>query len=81
MAKTIETFDLRESIIPFSLLQISNRFRMMEPGDYIEVIGSDVTITKDLKSILAKFEYDAQYVHKPDTKTSDFRIRLRKVRK
>lgn len=81
MAKPVETFDLRESIIPFSLLQISNYFRMMESGEYIEVIGSDETITKDLKSILAKFKYEAQYMQKPDAKTSDFCIRLRKVEK
>jgi TusA-related sulfurtransferase len=81
MAKTTEIFDLRESIVPFSLLQISNRFKTMNPGEYIEVIGSDEAITKDIKSILAKFEYEVQYVDTPDTKTPDFCIRLRKVKK
>lgn len=81
MAKTTETFDLRESIIPFSLLQISNHFKAMKPGEYIEIICSDETIAKDLRCILAKFEYESQYIDKPDTKAPEFCIRLRKINK
>ena len=46
------TFDLRETIIPFSLLQICNYFKQMKVGDVIEILSPDAGIEKDLKCIL-----------------------------
>ena len=56
------SFDLRETLIPFSLLQISNLFREMEPGEELEILaGTDptgVSILKDVLLILPKAQYD-----------------------
>lgn len=55
-------FDLREKLIPFSLLQISNNFREMQPGDEMEILASDcpiqAAIFKDVMRILPKSDYE-----------------------
>jgi TusA-related sulfurtransferase len=48
-----KTFDLREAIIPFSLLQITNLFYRMPAGETIEIIGNDASIAEDLQRILS----------------------------
>ena len=56
------SFDLRETLIPFSLLQITNLFRAMEPGEEMEILaGTDPTetsILNDVLLILPKTQYD-----------------------
>ncbi len=56
------SFDLRETLIPFSLLQITNLFREMEPGDEMEIIaGTDpdeAAMIKDVLRILPHTNYD-----------------------
>jgi len=55
-------FDLREKLIPFSLLQISNNFREMQPGDEMEILAGDCpvqdAIFKDVMQILPKSDYE-----------------------
>jgi len=55
-------FDLREKLIPFSLLQISNNFREMQPGDEMEILAGDcpiqAAIFKDVMRILPKSDYE-----------------------
>jgi TusA-related sulfurtransferase len=48
----MESFDLRHAIIPFSLLQISNHYRKMQPGEAMEIVGSDAGIIHSVKSVL-----------------------------
>ncbi len=48
----MESFDLRDTIIPFSLLQIANYFQQMAVGEEIEIFGNDPGIARDLKNIL-----------------------------
>ena len=49
----MESFDLRHAIIPFSLLQISNHFKKMEPGEVMEIVGSDLHLTAVVKKVLS----------------------------
>ena len=56
------TFDLRETLIPFSLLQVANAFREMKPGEEIEIFAGvtpiDAAILKDVLLILPRADYD-----------------------
>jgi hypothetical protein len=56
------TFDLREKLIPFSLLQITNVFRGMQPGEEIEIIAGtcpvEAAIFSDVLRILPRNSYD-----------------------
>jgi TusA-related sulfurtransferase len=58
----MHTFDLRLSLIPFSLLRISNVFRKMEPGEELEIIAGvsqiDKATSEDVKRILNRNSYD-----------------------
>ena len=55
-------FDLRETLIPFSLLEITNVFRGMKPGEEMEIFAGithiDATILKDVLLILPQTDYD-----------------------
>ena len=46
------SFDIRNALIPFSLLKISNAFKSMRPGEVMEVIANDVAIADDLQRLL-----------------------------
>jgi TusA-related sulfurtransferase len=56
------TFDLRETLIPFSLLEITNVFRGMQPGEEMEIFAGvthiDAAILKDVMLILPQTDYD-----------------------
>ena len=56
------SIDLRETLIPFSLLQITNAFRKMKPGEEMEIFASatpaDAAILKDVMLVLPPTEYD-----------------------
>lgn len=46
------SLDIRNELIPFSLLKISNAFKRMKPGDVMEVIANDAGIANDLQRLL-----------------------------
>jgi TusA-related sulfurtransferase len=48
----MDTFDLRDTIIPFSLLDIRKRFKEMRPGDSLVVLWSDPAAADDLMRVL-----------------------------
>ncbi len=48
------SFDIRNALIPFSLLKISNAFKRMKPGDVMEIIANDAGIANDLQRLLPK---------------------------
>jgi TusA-related sulfurtransferase len=48
----MDTFDLRDTIIPFSLLDIRQRFKEMRPGDSLVVLWSDPAAADDLMRVL-----------------------------
>ena len=72
-------FDLRESIIPFSLLQISNHFKSMESGEIVEILCCDASIEKDLRCILPRREYETLFADLTSKERNEFCIRLRKI--
>jgi TusA-related sulfurtransferase len=56
----METIDIRNTLIPFSLLQISNLFKQMQPGDMLEIIVSETSTAADLKRILSGSAFQLQ---------------------
>lgn len=73
------SIDLRETIIPFSLLQIANHFKRMETGETMEIRGIEEDIISDLKRVLPVRTFE---LRKTETFTSDspyFRLRLTKT--
>jgi TusA-related sulfurtransferase len=58
----MHTFDLRLSLIPFSLLRITNEFKNMDPDEELEIITGvspiDKATLEDVKRILNRDSYD-----------------------
>lgn len=74
----MQSFDLRDTIIPFSLLQIAYHFQRMQPGEEIEIFGNDPGIESDIKKILPSSEYRVVAVDKQQHNSLNFRLRLKK---
>lgn len=76
------SFDLRLSLIPFSLLRITNTFRQMKPGEEMEILAGasdiDVATMEDIKRILPQSGYDTISDDTLDDDGPTIRIRLRK---
>jgi hypothetical protein len=56
------TFDLRRTLIPFSLLEITNAFNAMRAGEEIDVLcgpaQKEAAIVNDLERILPPSEFE-----------------------
>jgi TusA-related sulfurtransferase len=50
--------DLRGAIIPFSLLKVSQVFKIIKPGELLEILYSDPDIRNDLLKILPESSYE-----------------------
>ncbi len=76
------TFDLRRTLIPFSLLQITNAFNAMRSGEEMEVLsGVDQTqaaIFNDLLRILPRSGYQLISRQTIAGEEPAIRLRLRK---
>lgn len=77
----MESFDLRDTIISFSLLQIINHFKKMRTGEVIEIFGSDPSIIEDLNNLLPEMEYEIINIETLNLSRPDFRMQLRKIEK
>ena len=75
----METFDLRDTIIPFSLLQIANYFQQMKVDEEIEIYGNDAGIARDLKSILPASAVTICPVDTSADERPRYRWRLKKI--
>jgi len=73
------SFDLRESLIPFSLLKITNAFAKMKPGEVIEIIAAETCICKELERLLPDSGYHIISSHSLDACALGFRFRLKKL--
>lgn len=51
------SFDLRESIISFSLLEITYHFKQMQTGEVMEIWGADASTISTLKNMLPTNSY------------------------
>lgn len=69
--------DLRGAIIPFTLLKVSQTFKMINPGDTLEVLLGDEETRNDLFKILPDSSYELILMEKLG-KDFTYRIRLRK---
>ena len=76
----MQIFDLRETIISFSMLQLTNYFKKMKPGDSIEILFSDESIPEDIKRLLPEKSCSFTRIEKMDPDSSDFRIKLKKIK-
>jgi len=48
----MDSFDFRNAIVPFSLLDLRQHFREMRPGDSLEVLWSEPSAADDLLRVL-----------------------------
>jgi TusA-related sulfurtransferase len=71
------TLDLRGVIIPFSLLKASQVFKIIKPGELLEIWCSDPGIQEDLLKILPHSAYELTLMEALEEDRS-FRIQLRK---
>jgi len=70
--------DLRGTIMPFSLLKISQALRVIEPGDSLEVLWSDPDTPADLFKILPHNTYELVGMDRVEEKDPYFRLLLLK---
>jgi len=70
--------DLRGTIIPFSLLEISNVCKQMQPGETFEVIGEDSGIIAELSRILPEPDFRLSKTDLPNPCDHGVRIRIYK---
>jgi len=74
--------DLRETLIPFSLLQITNAFRKMKPGEEMEILAGvttiDAALLKDIRLILPPSKYDLHFAEEEVGNGPTLRLRFRK---
>ena len=73
-------FDLRGSILPFSMLRISNHFKEMKAGEILEVVWSDPGVPHDLLRVLPASAYEVLTTEAIKSNQSQFRMRIRKKR-
>ena len=69
--------DLRGAIIPFTLLKVSQTFKMIDPGEILEILVGDAETRNDLFKILPDSSYELILMEKLG-KDFAYRIRLRK---
>jgi hypothetical protein len=74
----MHTFDLRGTIISFSLLEISHRFKLMKEKDIVEVLWEDPDTRSALFKILPAASYDIIRDEKIEGSNAGFRVRLQK---
>jgi TusA-related sulfurtransferase len=74
------SFDLRGTIIPFALLQISNLFKEMKPGEFMEIVGDDASISKDLKRILPESTCEFSFNENCTGNEPLFKVQLKKTK-
>lgn len=56
------SFDMRKTLIPFSLLKITNLFRVMKPDETLEIVAdtnpTDASTLRDVLLFLPNNRYD-----------------------
>ena len=76
----MDIFDLRNAIIPFSLLDIRQRFKEMRPGDSLVVLWSDDAAADDLMRVLPASCLEIVSKGKVPEPSGGFRMELIKTR-
>ena len=69
--------DLRGAIIPFSLLKVSHVFKILKPGELLEILCSDPDTRIDLFKILPESSYELTLMEELE-ENYFYRIQLKK---
>lgn len=75
----MNSFDLRDTLIPFSMLQVVNHFARMNVGDSMEIIGNDMEMYQEVTAILPAENYQVVSRDVETVPDEVFRIVLRKT--
>ena len=70
--------DLRGAIIPFSLLKVSQVFKIIKPGELLEILCSDADTRNDLFKILPESSYELTLIEELE-EDYFYRIQLKKA--
>ena len=70
--------DLRGAIIPFSLLKVSQVFKIIKPGEQLEILCSDPDTRNDLFKILPESSYELTLMEELE-EDYFYRIQLKKA--
>ncbi|MDY6952589.1 MAG: sulfurtransferase TusA family protein [Thermodesulfobacteriota bacterium] len=71
----VRQLDLRGMISPITLLKVTQAFRRLEPGEALEIVGTDAQTRKDLFKVLEAPHYEI--VNSEDDRAC-YRILLKK---
>jgi len=75
----METIDLTDTIIPFALLSISNRFKEMGANDVIEILGKGMEARSAVFKIIPESSRRIVCDEYLDSTEGAFRIRFQKI--
>ena len=70
--------DLRHSIVPFSLLEISNIMKRMKSGELLEVLSDEPSIQTDLEKIIPDGSYKTVGIEYHREDSGEYRMLLKK---
>ena len=76
----MQKIDLRGSMVPFTLLKISNSFRTLEKGEILEILLSDRDALDDLVRIIPESAYALIQMEDLSGEDQGTRIQLKKIR-
>ena len=76
----MQKIDLRGSMVPFTLLKISNSFRTLEKGEILEILLSDRDALDDLVRIIPESTYALIQMEDLSGEDQGTRIQLKKIR-
>ena len=68
--------DLRGAIVPFSLLKVIREFKLISPGETLEVFWSDPDIPADLFRVLPDSSYELEDLEEISDGAPSYRIKL-----
>ncbi len=72
----LHKLDLRGAIVSFSLLKVIREFKLMNPGETLEILWSDPDTPADLFRILPDSAYELENFEKTADKNPSYRIKL-----
>ncbi|SHJ87187.1 TusA-related sulfurtransferase [Desulfatibacillum alkenivorans DSM 16219] len=75
----MKQFDLRDTIIPLSLLQATNHFHKMESGESMEIICNDSGPASDIQTILPAGRFEVVSVEDNYQNENGYRTVIRKL--
>lgn len=68
--------DLRGAIVPFSLLKVIREFKLMDPGETLEIFWSDPDTPADLFRVLPDASYELADFEETSDEDPSYRIKL-----